>query len=105
MPIEPDRMEAGVIEVRRTGDGDPLAFEVIVRDGSGESRHHVTMASDTCERLTAGNVAPERCIEAAFRFLLDREPKEAILGRFDVSVISRYFPEFERELPRYLSAA
>jgi hypothetical protein len=35
--------------------------------------------------------------------LLDREPKEAILSRFDVSVISRYFPEFERELPRYLS--
>ena len=37
------------------------------------------------------------------RFLLDREPKECILGRFDVTVISRYFPEFERELRRYLS--
>ena len=46
---------------------------------------------------------PERCLEAAFRFLLDREPKESILRRFDVTVISRYFPEFERELPRYLS--
>jgi hypothetical protein len=45
------------------------------------------------------------CIEAAFRFLLDREPKESILGRFDVTVISRYFPEFERELRRYLSQA
>jgi hypothetical protein len=39
---------------------------------------------------------------AAFRFLLEREPKESILARFDVSVIARYFPEFERELPRYL---
>jgi hypothetical protein len=46
---------------------------------------------------------PERCLEAAFHFLLDREPKESILGRFDATVISRYFPEFERELPRYLS--
>jgi hypothetical protein len=27
--------------------------------------------------------------------LLEREPKEAILRRFDVSVIGRYFPEFE----------
>jgi hypothetical protein len=45
---------------------------------------------------------PERCLEAAFRFLLDREPKESILGRFDLTVISRYFPEFERELPHYL---
>ncbi len=38
-----------------------------------------------------------------FGFLLDREPKESILGRFDVTVIARYFPEFERELPNYLS--
>jgi hypothetical protein len=34
--------------------------------------------------------------------LLDREPKESILRRFDVTVISRYFPEFEQELPHYL---
>ena len=92
-----------MIDVRRTGEGDPLEFEVIVRQGQGESRHHVTMAQPTSERLTAGRHTPERCIEAAFRFLLDREPKESILSRFDVTVISRYFPEFERELPRYLS--
>jgi hypothetical protein len=35
--------------------------------------------------------------------LLDREPEEAILGGFEVTVISRYFLEFERQLPRYLS--
>jgi len=92
-----------MIEIRRTGDGDPLGFEVVVREGEGESRHQVTMARETCERLTGGKHAPERVIEAAFRFLLDREPKESILGRFDVTVISRYFPEFERELPKYLS--
>lgn len=92
-----------MIEVKRTGDGDPLEFQVVVREAGGESRHHVTMGKDTCERLTAGRQTPERCLEAAFRFLLDREPRESILGRFDVTVISRYFPEFERELPRYLS--
>src|SRR5215472_9742915 len=69
----------------------------------GETRHRVTMARDTCERLTAGRHTPVRCIEAAFQFLLDREPKESILRHFDVTVISHYFPEFERELPRYLS--
>jgi hypothetical protein len=92
-----------VIEVRRTGEDDPLKFEVVVREGNSESRHQVTMARKTCERLTAGKHAPEHCLHAAFRFLLDREPKESILGRFDVNVISRYFPEFEQELPRYLS--
>ena len=50
--------------------------------------------------LTPG---PERYLEAAFRFLLDREPKESILRRFEMIAISRYFPEFEREMPRYLS--
>jgi hypothetical protein len=36
-----------------------------------------------------------------FHFLLDRGPKESILGSFDV--ISRYFAEFDWEIPRYLS--
>jgi len=92
-----------MIQVRRTGEDDPLEFEVIVREGKGETRHDVTMSRETCERLTGGKHTPEGCLEAAFRFLLDREPKESILSRFDVTVISRYFPEFERELPRYLS--
>ena len=82
-----------MIEIRRTAEGDPLDFEVVVREGKGETRHHVTMSRETCEKLTAGTHTPERCLEAAFRFLLDREPKESILGRFDVEVISRYFPE------------
>jgi hypothetical protein len=55
-------------------------------------------------RLTAGKQKPERFLDAAFRFLLDREPKESILRRFDAEIIGRYFPEFERELPHYLSA-
>ena|SRR5438477_8991725 len=94
-----------MIEVRRTEDRDPLAFEVIVREGVGEARHRVTISRETCERLTGGKHTPERLIEAAFYFLLDREPKESILGRFDVTVIARYFPEFERELPKYLSGS
>jgi hypothetical protein len=94
-----------MIEVRRTADGDPLEFEVLVREGNGETRHQVTISQETCGRLTAGEHTPERCLEAAFRFLLDREPKESILSRFDVTVISRYFPEFEQELPRYLTSA
>ena len=92
-----------MIQVRRIAEGEPLAFEVVIRVGKGETHHQVTLAQETCRRLTAGRHEPEQCIEAAFRFLLDREPKESILRRFDVTVISRYFPEFERELPRYLS--
>ena len=92
-----------MFKVERAGDGDPLEFDVILSVGKGETRHHVTMARTTCERLRMGTQTPERCIEAAFQFLLDRESKESILRRFDITVISRYFPEFESELPRYLS--
>ena len=59
-----------MIEVRHTGEGDPLAFEVVVRTGGSETRHRVTVAQATCERLTGGRHVPEALLEAAFRFLL-----------------------------------
>lgn len=95
--------ERKMIEVRQTGDADPLAFDVTVSEHGGKTRHQVTLSRADYERLAGASCPPERCVEAAFRFLLDREPKEAILARFDVSVISRYFPDFEAELPRYIS--
>jgi hypothetical protein len=53
-------------------------------------------------KLTARSVQPEELIQKSFQFLLEREPKESILSRFDLSVISRYFPEFEREIKKML---
>jgi hypothetical protein len=94
--------EARMIHIRRIAEGDPLEFEVIVRDGQGETSHRVSF-SRALHRQLAGQHSPERCLDAAFRFLLDREPKESILRRFDVGVIGQYFPEFARELPKYLA--
>lgn len=91
-----------MISVKQLSDA-PLAFDVTVEEDTSQTRHHVTMSREDFARLSSGDTTPDAVVEAAFRFLLDREPKEAILKRFDVSVISRYFPEFERELPRYLS--
>lgn len=80
-----------------------LTFDVIVDDGRGESRHRVAMKADEAERWSKLDVAPLHCVEAAMRFLLDREPKESILSAFDIGVIRRYFPEFDDALPDYLS--
>ena len=82
---------------RQSGD----TFEVAVEDGAGKTRHSVTMSAEVYKRLSGGRTNEEHVLEAAFRFLLDRESKESILQRFDVMVISRYFPEFERVLPSY----
>jgi len=89
------------IDVRRIDDGDPLVFEVKVREAASATQHRVTLSREDYQRL-GGRVDPENLIDAAFRFLLEREAKESILARFDVSVITRYFPDFERKLPEYL---
>jgi len=35
--------------------------------------------------------------------LLENEPKESILGRFDLPLIGRYFPNFDAEMKRRLA--
>jgi hypothetical protein len=92
---------SAAIRVARIDSGDPLLFDVVLREGGSETRHRVTLSRADLARLGDGAEAAA-VIEAAFRFLLDREPKEAILARFDVTVIARYFPAFEREFPAYL---
>lgn len=80
-----------------------LAFDVIVRERQGESRHRVTISAADAARYSGSGLDPARCVEAAMAFLLDREPKESILGAFDISVIRRYFPEFDETFPDYLA--
>jgi hypothetical protein len=93
-------MTQPVIEVSRVDVEQFLSrFKVRVADGDGpDGSYDVTMSGADWERLGSGHGTPEAFIEACFRFLLEREPKEQILGSFDVSQISGYFPEFEREI-------
>jgi hypothetical protein len=89
------------IVVLRTGADDPFKFLVEVRDPDGPSQHDVTLQHETYCRLSREKLAPETCVEAAFRFLLDREPKDSILSKFEIEHISSYFPDFEQALPGY----
>ncbi len=91
-----------MIDVKLTKAADPYEFDVTVREGGTESRHHVTMTESTYRNLSGEKVDPKRVIQAAFEFLLDREPKESILSSFDVTVISRYFPSFEEDFTNYV---
>ncbi len=85
-------------------DEDPLRFEVTIRDATGVSRHHVSLSRDDLTRLGDGADA-ERLVVAAFRFLLDREPRQSIFSRFDIKTISGYFPDFETRLGGYLGSS
>jgi hypothetical protein len=86
------------IEVTRGAGAEPLEFVVTVTEAGGSTRHDVTLSAADLERLGGNQRSPEDVIRSCFEFLLEREPKESILHSFDVSVIGRYFPEFEREM-------
>ena len=86
------------MEVKRAGAGDALSFHVTVTDAPSASTHRVTLDASQFERLRRGDETPEQFVGRCFDFLLAREPQESIMSSFDVSVISRYFPEFEREI-------
>jgi hypothetical protein len=65
--------------------------------------HEVAIPAGYLEKLGLGAVAPARVLEESFRFLLEREPNTSILERFELPVIARYFPEYEREIRRRLA--
>ncbi|MGD2165284.1 MAG: hypothetical protein PVH50_07125 [Anaerolineae bacterium] len=80
------------------------AYEVhvTVREGRERTRHTVTLAKADYERISRGAASPADLVVESFRFLLEREPKESILRSFDLTVITRYFPEYEREIKKRL---
>lgn len=91
------------ITVSRIAAAPTLELAVIVQEGRGETHHTVTLDPATFARLAGpSGASPEDFVHAVFEFLLEREPKESIMARFDVTVVSRYFPEFESEIPSYL---
>lgn len=93
-----------VIEVKPLPAQDGPRFMVTIQEGGARSQHEVRLCPATWPRLQGLHPDPARIVRAAFHFLLDLEPAASILPRFDLREISRYFPEFERELPRYLAA-
>jgi hypothetical protein len=94
-----------VIEVQQTSTlPDGWDFLVTVRETDSQTEHRVNLAHRDYERLARQRVPAEALVHNAFEFLLEREPKEAILGQFDLGVVSRYFPDFEAEISKRLSA-
>jgi hypothetical protein len=85
--------------VARQPDG---SFTVKVRGPKLETSHVVTVPNGLGEAVGAPGVPLEELVRASFMFLLDREPASAVLPRFSLDVISRYFPEYPSELDKYL---
>jgi hypothetical protein len=78
-------------------------FRITISQGLTQTSHLVTIQPKDYDRIAAGKISPADLVKMAFEFLLGHEPKESILRSFDLMVIARYFPSFEREISRRLS--
>ena len=65
---------------------------------------NVNLDDEYQQDLTGGKMTKEELIKKSFKFLLEREPKESILSRFNLRVINQYFPEFKEEIRTSRSA-
>lgn len=84
--------------VRDTAGGWDCHVEVA--ENGSRTTHEVHVPAADLARLAPGAPDPHELVARSFRFLLAREPKESILARFDLGVIGRYFPEYDREIGR-----
>jgi hypothetical protein len=76
---------------------DAETYEVTV-SSSSTTTHTVKLKPDYYRQLTGGKVSEQTLIEKSFEFLLERESNTSILSRFDLPLINRYFPEYEKEI-------
>jgi len=74
---------------------DETTFEVTVEERR-TTTHRVTVPVSYYEKLTDKRVSADVLVEKSFEFLLEREPNTSILRSFELSIIGRYFPEYER---------
>jgi hypothetical protein len=86
------------VEAIRAAQGWECA--VAVAEGQATSRYTVRVGADALARWGRPGETPGQLVGRAFEFLLAREPASQILRSFDVADISRYFPEFDREIRR-----
>jgi hypothetical protein len=86
------------IEVTCEPVGGGWSCRVEVADGRGATSHDVAVAAADLERLEPGARDPISLVRRSFEFLLERESRESILRQFDLPVIARYFPEYERSI-------
>lgn len=79
------------IDVQCLSSADGAACAVVVADGTGSSEYQVTVTDPTF-------ADHDRLVRETFEFLLEREPRTAILPSFDLSVVRRYFPDYDDEI-------
>lgn len=84
-----------MVRVKKKSAGE---FLVIVQEEGFKTEYNVELDGQYYQKLTKGKITEEELINKSLQFLLQREPKESILSRFNLKIIGNYFPEYEQEI-------
>ncbi len=74
-------------------------FEITIRN-KFITKHTVILTDEYHDALTKKKISKKKLLEYSFQFLLEREPNTSILSIFELGIISKYFPEYEREIKK-----
>ena len=77
-------------------------FEITVK-ADQLTKHVVSVTDQMLLNLTNNKISKEELLNFSFNFLLDREPNTSILSKFDIIIISKYFPEYISKVENYCS--
>jgi len=80
---------------------DNNSFKVSVTKGS--STEHIVLLSDRFHQdVTNNKLTKTELITHSFEFLLKKESNQSILKKFNLEVISQYFPEYIDEIKKII---
>ena len=77
-------------------------YEVTVQSNT-VTTHIVSLSDEVHKNLTNDKVTKEELLDFSFKFLLDREPNTSIMSSFELTIISRYFSDYEKSVEKWCS--
>ena len=91
-----------MVDVHAEARGEDWQCDVTVDQSGRRTRHSVTVRRADLDRWAEGREREdvESLVARSFDFLLEREPPSAILTTFELSVIQRYFAEYDTAFRR-----
>jgi hypothetical protein len=88
------------VEVRCAKSARGWTCRVMVGGPGAPTVHEVAVTAADLVRLAPLAADPVDLVARSFEFLLAREPRTSILRAFELTMIGRYFPEFEGAILR-----
>ncbi len=68
-----------------------------------ETEHIITISDKTHKELTNKKITKKKLLLFSINFLLEREMNTSILKSFELSTISKYFPEYDLKIKKYFN--